>query len=291
MATSMTGFGRGEAKGKMGTVVVETKSLNHRYLEVVYRLPSSLLVLEDKMRDLIQKRCKRGRITVSVSFEKDGELVGLKVDEKRAKQYYQMASQLKKELGLSSDIGLGELLSLPEVVRVETTKEELQELWAQTREALEKAVAQLLQTREEEGKALAIDLLKRVGLLERELGKISKRLPLVIKQYRQRLQGRLEELMNGGALDPGRLEQEIVFFVEGSDITEEVTRIRAHLEALQKAMALKEEVGRRLDFIAQELQREVNTIGQKSRDIEISQSVIQMKGEIERIREQVQNIE
>ena len=287
----MTGFGRGEAKGKMGTVVVETKSLNHRYLEVVYRLPSSLLVLEDKMRDLIQKRCKRGRITVSVSFEKDGELVGLKVDEKRAKQYYQMASQLKKELGLSSDIGLGELLSLPEVVRVETTKEELQELWAQTREALEKAVAQLLQTREEEGKALAIDLLKRVGLLERELGKISKRLPLVIKQYRQRLQGRLEELMNGGALDPGRLEQEIVFFVEGSDITEEVTRIRAHLEALQKAMALKEEVGRRLDFIAQELQREVNTIGQKSRDIEISQSVIQMKGEIERIREQVQNIE
>ena len=215
MATSMTGFGRGEAKGKMGTVVVETKSLNHRYLEVVYRLPSSLLVLEDKMRDLIQKRCKRGRITVSVSFEKDGELVGLKVDEKRAKQYYQMASQLKKELGLSSDIGLGELLSLPEVVRVETTKEELQELWAQTREALEKAVAQLLQTREEEGKALAIDLLKRVGLLERELGKISKRLPLVIKQYRQRLQGRLEELMNGGALDPGRLEQEIVFFVEG----------------------------------------------------------------------------
>ena len=291
MAISMTGFGRGETKGKWGTVVVEIRSLNHRYLEVIQRLPSNLLTLEDKMRDLIQKKCKRGRVTVSIGFEKDGDLIGLKIDEKRVKHYYQIASQLKKELALSSDIGLGELLSLPEVVRVETTKEELQELWSQIREALEKALEGLLKMREEEGGALAADLTKRAGLLEKELGKISKRLPLAIKQYRQRLRSRLEELMDGGTLDPGRLEQEMVFFVENSDITEEVIRIRAHLEALQKTLALREEVGRRLDFIAQELQREVNTIGQKSRDIEISQSVIQMKGEIERIREQVQNIE
>ena len=291
MATSMTGFGRGEAKGKWGTVVVEARSLNHRYLEVIQRLPSNLLTLEDKMRDLVQKKCKRGRITVSISFEKDEELVGLKIDEKRAKHYYQMASQLKKELALSSDIGLGELLSLPEVVRAETTKEELQELWSQIREALEKALEGLLQMREEEGKVLAADLIKRTNLLEKELGKISKRLPLAVKQYRQRLRDRLKELLDGGTLDPGRLEQEVIFFVENSDITEEATRIRAHLEALQKTLAFKEEAGRRLDFIAQELQREVNTVGQKSRDIEISQSVIQMKGEIERIREQVQNIE
>ena len=291
MATSMTGFGRGEARGKWGTVVVEAKSLNHRYLEVIHRLPSTLLALEDKIRDLIQKKCKRGRITLSVTFEKDGELMGLKIDEKRARHYYQMASQLKRDLALAGDLGLGELLSLPEVVRVETTKEELQELWGQVREALEKALEGLLQMREEEGKALAGDLAKRTGLLEKELTKISKRLPGTIKQYRQRLRGRLAELMDGRTLDPGRLEQEVVFFVENSDIAEEVTRIRAHLEAFQKALTLKEEVGRRLDFIAQELQREVNTIGQKSRDIEISQSVIQMKGEIERIREQVQNIE
>ena len=291
MATSMTGFGRGEVKGKWGTVVIEARSLNHRYLEIIQRLPSNLLALEDKMRDLIQKKCKRGRITLSISFEKDGEMVGLKIDEKRAKHYYQIASQLKKELALSSDIGLGELLSLPEVVKVETTREELQELWGQIREALEKALEGLLQMREEEGKALAADLTKRIGLLEKELGKISKRLPLTIKLYQQRLRNRLKELLGGGTLDPGRLEQEVIFFVENSDITEEVTRVRAHLEAFQKTLVLKEEVGRRLDFIAQELQREANTIGQKSRDIEISQSVIQMKGEIERIREQVQNIE
>ena len=287
----MTGFGRGESKGKWGTVVVEARSLNHRYLEVSSRLPSNLLVLEDKIRDLAQKKFKRGRISLSVSVEKDGEFTGLKIDEKRARHYYQMVTRLKEELSLSGDIALGEILSLPEVVKVETSKEELQELWGQIREALEKALEQLTQMREEEGKALTGDLLKRISLLEKELGKISKRLPLSIKQYRQRLQGRLKELMEGGALDAGRLEQEVVFFVENSDITEEVTRVRVHLETFQKTLTLKEEVGRRLDFIAQELQRETNTIGQKSRDIEIAQSVIQMKGEIERIREQVQNLE
>lgn len=291
MATSMTGFGRGESKGRWGTAVVEAQSLNHRYLEIVSRLPTPLTVFDDKIREMIQKRMKRGRITVLVSVDKDGDVGAVRIDEKRARHYCQIVSKLKRELSLSGDLGLGELLALPEVIKTDTTKEELQEVWGQVREALEKALAELIQMREEEGRALTNDLLKRVLALERELGKISKRIPLAVKQYRQRLQARLKELLDGRSLDPGRLEQEVVLYVESSDITEELTRIRTHLESFQKTLALKEEVGRRLDFIAQELQREANTIGQKSRDVEISQSVIQMKGEIERIREQIQNLE
>jgi len=291
MAVSMTGFGRGESRGRWGTVVIEARSVNHRHLEVVSRLPSSLFILEDRIRDLTHKKLKRGRVALSVNFEKDGELGGVRIDEKRARQYYHMIAQLKKELALPGEIAFQDILALPDVVKTDTTKEELQELWGQIREAMEKALEGLLQMREEEGKALTADLSKRIVLLEKETAKISKRIAPAIKQYRQRLQNRVKELMEGGVLDPGRLEQEVVLFVENSDITEELIRIRTHLGSFQKTLALKEEVGRRLDFIAQELQRETNTIGQKSRDIEIAQSVILMKGEIERVREQVQNLE
>ena len=292
MAISMTGFGRGEAKGKWGTIVVEARSLNHRYLEVSSRLPSPLVSLEERIREHVSKKVKRGRITLSVSLDRDGELGGLiRVDEKRAKRYYETLLSLKKELGLEGGIGMEEILSLPDVVKVETTPSELEEIWSQMREALEKATSQLIEMRETEGKALTSDLLRRVALIEKELAKIAKRGPSVLKQYRIRLLERVKELSSAEKMDRDRLEQEVVFFAENSDITEEVTRMKSHLETFEKALSAKEEVGRKLDFIAQELQREANTIGQKSRDFEISQSVIQMKGEIERAREQVQNVE
>ncbi len=143
MAISMTGFGRGEAKGKWGAVVIEARSLNHRYLEVSSRFPSSLQSLEDRVRDLLSKKIRRGRVTLSISFEKDGELGGLaRVDEKKAKRYYEILSSLKKDLGLKGEVELGDLLSLPDVVRVETNSSEIEEIWSQVREALEKAVSQ-----------------------------------------------------------------------------------------------------------------------------------------------------
>ena len=291
MAASMTGFGRGEAKGKWGTVVIEARSLNHRYLEVSSRLPSSLVSLEDRIREAVSKKLKRGRITLSISFEKDGEFGELaRIDPKQAKRYYDVLSSLKKELNLEGEIGIGDLLSLPDVVKVETVKEDMQEIWSQIREALEKATDELIEMRDVEGKALTNDLVRRAAFIEKEVAKIAKRAPVALKQYRARLLERIKELTGSEKVDRDRLEQEVVFFAENSDITEEVTRIHAHLEAFQKALSMKEEVGRKLDFIAQELQREINTIGQKSRDFEISQSVIQIKGEIERIREQIQNV-
>jgi len=287
----MTGFGRGEAKGKWGTVVVEARSLNHRYLEVSSRLPSSLLSLEDRIRETVSKKLKRGRITLSVSFERDGAFGDLAhIDERHAKRYYEILVSLKKELNLHGEIGIGDLLSLPDVVKADTAKEEIQEIWSQIREALEKATDQLIEMRETEGKALTNDLLRRATLIEKELTRIAKRAPIVLKQYRTRLLERIKEMTGSEKVDRDRLEQEVVFFAENSDITEEVTRMHSHLEALQKTLSMKEEAGRKLDFIAQELQREINTIGQKSHDLEISQSVIQIKGEIERIREQIQNI-
>lgn len=291
MALSMTGFGRGEAKGKWGTVVVEARSLNHRYLEISSRLPSSLLSLEDRIREAVSKKLKRGRVTLAVSFERDGEVGDLaRINQKHVKRYYNILLSLKDELGLQGDIAIGDLLSLPDVVKVDTPKEELPELWSQIREALEKATNQLIEMREVEGKALTNDLLRRGALIEKELARINKRGPSVLKQYRARLLSRIKELTGSGTVDRRRLEQEVVFFAENSDITEEVTRMKAHLESFQKTLSLKEEVGRKLDFIAQELQREINTVGQKSRDLEISQSVVLVKGEIERIREQIQNI-
>ena len=291
MAISMTGFGRGEAKGKWGTVVIEARSLNHRYLEVSARLPSSLLSLEDRIREAVSKRLKRGRIMLSISFERDGGYDGIvRIDEKHVKHYYETLVSLKKELNLEGGITIGDLLSLPDTVRVDTTKEEIQEIWSQVQEALERATDQLVEMRESEGKVLTQDLLRRASLIEKETAKIAKRAPVVLKQYRVRLLNRVKELAGSEKVDRNRLEQEVVFFAENSDITEEITRIRAHLKSLQKALSMKEEVGRKLDFIAQELQREINTVGQKSHDVEISQSVIQIKGEIERIREQIQNV-
>ena len=287
----MTGFGRGEAKGKWGTVVVEARSLNHRYLEVSSRMPASLVSLEDRIREAVSKKLKRGRVTLSVSFEKNGEFGELaRIDAKHAKRYHEILTSLKKELNLQGEVGIGDLLSLPDVVKVETAREEIQEIWSQVREALEKATDQLVEMREVEGKALTNDLSRRAVFIEKEVAKIAKRSPVVLRQYRARLSERIKELTTSGKVDRERLEQEVVFFAENSDITEEVTRIHSHLEAFQKALSMKEEVGRKLDFIAQELQREINTIGQKSRDFEISQSVIQIKGEIERIREQIQNV-
>ncbi|MBI4436732.1 MAG: YicC family protein [Candidatus Omnitrophica bacterium] len=292
MAVSMTGFGRGEAKGKWGTIVIEARSLNHRYLEVSSRLPLVLVSLEERIREHVSKKVKRGRITLSVSLDRDGELGGLiRVDEKRARRYYEVLLSLKKELDMGGEIRMEEILSLPDVVKAETTPSELEEIWSQMREALEKAMNQLVEMREAEGKVLTNDLLRRVALVEKELAKIAKRGPSALKHYRTRLLERVKELTSAEKVDRDRLEQEIVFFAENSDITEEVTRTKSHLETFQKALSMKEEVGRKLDFIAQELQREANTIGQKSRDFEISQSVIQMKGEIERMREQVQNVE
>ncbi len=287
----MTGFGRGESKGKWGTVVVEARSLNHRFLEVMSRLPAHFSILEDRVRDAVSKKLKRGRITLTVSFERDGEFTSLaRIDEKHIKHYYETLLSLKKELNLSGPIEMRDLLALPDIVRMDATKEEIQEIWSQIREALDKATDQLVEMRESEGRALTQDLLRRVSLVEKELAKINRRSPAVLKQYRSRLLGRIKELIGSEKMDRERLEQEVVFFAENSDITEELTRLKVHLEAFQKALSLKEGVGRKLDFIAQELQREINTIGQKSRDLEISQSVVQVKGEIERIREQIQNV-
>ncbi len=287
----MTGFGRGEAKGRWGAVVIEARSLNHRYLEVSSRLPASLVSLEDKIRETVSKKLKRGRITLSISFEKDGEFGELaRIDEKHAKRYYDVLASLKKELNLGGEIGIGDLLALPDVVKMETARGEIQEVWSQIREALEAATDQLVEMREVEGKTLTNDLLRRTSFIEKEVTKIAKRTPVVLKQYRIRLLERIKELTSSEKVDRDRLEQEVVFFAENSDIAEEVTRIHSHLDSFQKALSMKEDVGRKLDFIAQELQREINTIGQKSHDFEISQSVIQVKGEIERIREQIQNI-
>ena len=291
MATSMTGFGRGEAKGKWGSVVIDARSLNHRYLEVSSRLPGNLASLEDRIRETISKKLKRGRITLSISFGKDGAFEELaRIDAKHAKRYYETLDSLRRELNLQGEIGIGDLLSLPDVVKVETPKEDLQEIWSQIREALEKATDQLIEMRDVEGKALTSDLSRRTTFIEKEVAKIAKRSPVVLKQYRVRLLERIKDLLGSEKVERDRLEQEVVFFAENSDIAEEVTRMRSHLEAFQKALSIKEDVGRKLDFIAQELQREINTIGQKSRDFEISQSVIQIKGEIERIREQIQNV-
>ncbi|MFH1857739.1 MAG: YicC/YloC family endoribonuclease [Candidatus Omnitrophota bacterium] len=291
MATSMTGFGRGESKGKWGTIVVEARSLNHRYLELTCRLPSNLVSLEDRLREALSKKLKRGRLILTVTLEKDGGAASLvRIDEKQARRCYENLATLKKELNLQGEVTVSDLLLFPDVVRADTTKEGIQEIWLQLREALEKAVDQLVEMRESEGKTLTQDLLHRVGLIEKETARITKRAPAVLKQYRARLASRVKELAGSEKLNRDRLEQEVVFFAENSDITEELTRMQAHLKSLQKALAVKEEVGRKLDFIAQELQREVNTVGQKSHDVEISQSVVLIKGEIERIREQIQNV-
>ena len=293
MIRSMTGFGRGEAAVARGSLQIEMRTLNHRFFEISSRLPENFMVFEDKIRAEIAKKIKRGKVNLSMTYENPRKSSPkLIIDTKLARKYQDLLLSLKRSLKVKDDIRLSQIISFPNVITVEEAPKDDTKLWPDVKAALDRALASLVKMREAEGKDLADDILKRKKTILKDIILIERRAKLSFKEYRVQLLKKIKELSSGKInLDKGRVELEVALFAKNSDISEELTRIKAHLGSFEDALKRETEVGRKLDFITQELHREINTVGQKTNDYKISQLAIAIKGEIEKIREQVQNIE
>jgi uncharacterized protein (TIGR00255 family) len=292
MARSMTGFGAGDTVTAAGRYAVEVRSVNHRFCEVLVRMPRDLATIEDRVRSLVQGRVLRGRVEVAIIREDHGKrLRTVKTDLDLATAYVSALNDLKQALSLSGTLGLSDLIALPDLIRIEEPKEDLEASWPAIAAGVGVALDRLIAMRETEGARLAADMLERVERLQEQIRAIEARVPQVVQDYHTRLSRRVAELTGGAPVDPGRLAAEVALFADRCDITEEVTRFRSHLAQFQTTLASGGAVGRTLEFIIQELGREANTIGSKASDVEITKRVIAVKGELESLREQVQNIE
>jgi uncharacterized protein (TIGR00255 family) len=288
----MTGFGKAESILPKGRIIVEIKTVNHKFLDVSLRLPAGMSIFEDKVKDVLQKGIRRGKVNINIAYEgallKEGRVV---IDRKTAKRYYDELSKLEKLLKLKDGIKVRDLAALPGVVNYEIEEAKIAALWPKVKAALDKAISRLDKDREKEGGALFLDLSSRAKRIKSLLGTIRSRAHLNIEEYRRKFAERVGDLTGGRTIDIGRLEMEVAIFAKNSDISEEITRLDNHLNNFLKTISEPGEVGKKIDFIAQELHRETNTIGSKASDFKISKSVIEIKGEIEKIREQAKNLE
>lgn len=292
MITSMTGFGKGEAKFKNRWITVEIKTLNHKFFDAGMKLPNSAVAFEDKIKEILQKKVKRGKVNLNMVYDGCASKGGkVSIDSACAKSYCNELRALGKSLGLEDNITAKDIMLLPGVVSYEPAAEHLSEIWPKIKIAVDKAVAMLVSNRNKEGKAIYIDLKKRAGKIAKLLSVVKSRAHLNIGEYREKFTDRVRDLTGGRQIDMGRLEMEVAIFAKNSDISEEITRLDNHLVHFNQTISGSGEVGKKIDFIAQELHREINTIGSKASDFKIAKNVIDIKGEIEKIREQAKNLE
>lgn len=289
MAKSMTGYGRGKSLNEPGWEV-EIRTVNHRFLDIYVRLPKPWLYLEEKIRGFIKERISRGRVDVYIGYSSFNLEREIKTDDKAIEALYKKLLELKEKIGFEGPISLQLLSLLPDIFRVEKNVED-EELWLSLKPVLEEAVLNLNYMREEEGKNLLADISKRLNSINQKLEIIRSRREINLKEYKSRLEKRISEILEKEILDNERLEMEVAYFAERSDINEELVRIESHIIQFTNLFDSDEPVGKKMDFIAQEMFREINTIAAKSADYEISKQVIDIKSELEKIREQVQNLE
>ena len=295
MIRSMTGYGRAEAVLGGRKYVVEIKSLNHRYLELSLRIPANLLPLEMEIKKKINEHLIRGKIDITIRRETYSGIEGsrlLEVNLPLVKNYYDLLIQLKDLFNLKEDITLDMMAGLKDVfIPLETLEDEITVLWEGLAGVLSNAIAALIDMRQKEGEVLGQDLKARLYLINEHLDEINARAPQIVLEYQKRLVARIRELMDGMVIDESRLSQEVAIMAEKSDITEEIVRFRSHIKQFLEMLKSPEAIGRKVDFLIQEMNREVNTIGSKSNDAEISCHVIEIKSELAKLREQVQNLE
>ncbi len=295
MIRSMTGYGRAETILGGRKYVVEIKSLNHRYLELSLRIPANLLPLEMEIKKKINEQLIRGKIDVTIRRETYSGIEGtrlLEVNLPLVKNYYDLLIQLKDLFNLKEDITLDMMAGLKDVfIPLETLEDEITVLWEGLAGVLSNAMAALIDMRQKEGEVLGQDLKARLYLINEHLDEIDARAPQIVLEYQKRLVARIRELMDGMVIDESRLSQEVAIMAEKSDITEEIVRFRSHIKQFFEMLKSPEAMGRKVDFLIQEMNREVNTIGSKSNDAEVSCHVIEIKSELAKLREQVQNLE
>jgi uncharacterized protein (TIGR00255 family) len=289
---SMTAFGRGEAEGDGYRFTVEVRSVNHRFCDVQVKLPRRYSQFEEEIRKRAAASFSRGRIEVGVTADEALEKAEhLTVDVELARTYARLLRDLQKDLGLGADLRLEALLTFRDIFIIGEDEESRGRSWRVLSGALDGAIAECVRMRTEEGANIAADFSKRLQRLEKLAGEIEARAPLVVQEARDRLAERIQALLGEVPVDEGRLAQETALFADRSDITEEVVRLRSHVRQFRDQLDSVGPRGRQLEFLLQEMNREINTIGSKANDLAISRQVIEAKTELERMREQVQNIE
>jgi uncharacterized protein (TIGR00255 family) len=292
MIASMTGFGRGEAHKGGITISVELRTVNNRFLEVATRLPRSLSLRENDVKELIRRRISRGKVNVIANVEKEGNgSAGLELNSSAARAYYKLLVQLRKTLKLKETVKLEHVLQFSEIFEQKEIGGTDEKEWVVLQESLETALAALAEMRRAEGGELERDFRVRIGMLDERLAQIERLSAQQVPAERMRLRERVAQLVEKTTVDEGRLELEIALLADRLDVTEECVRFRSHNKFFLEALALPEPAGRKLNFLIQEMNREANTIGSKSSATEISHLVVSMKEELEKIREQIQNIE
>ncbi|MEW6433829.1 MAG: YicC/YloC family endoribonuclease [Myxococcota bacterium] len=292
MLRSMTGFGSGQATQAGESISVELKSVNHKFCEVKVRLPRELAALEVNVQKTVKDRVVRGAVEVTVRRAgRTGTGLVPQADVGLAKEYRRAWSELASALGVPDEVRLRDIALLPNVIRVEEAQVNLDDATRALDQALAAALDGLGAMRTKEGESLEADLAARIALVSSTVTELVGLAPKAVEEHRARLAERLAELARGVTVDPQRLAQEVAIFAERTDVAEEMTRLRSHIAQFEALLAAKEPVGRKMDFLVQEMHREVNTTGAKSQHPEISARVVALKAELERIREQVQNVE
>lgn len=288
---SMTAFGRGEAGGDRRWTV-ELRSVNHRFCDVRVKMPREYAILEDRVKKEVAAVFSRGHIEVMVSLSGGRQQSGqARVNLELAAQYLACLGQLRQSFSLEGKPSLAMLAALPDVIRAEEAEENLDAVWGEIREAVVGALAACLRMRADEGQTLKTDLLARLAGFESTVDLIAEAIPGLVAKRGATLKERLAALLDGIDLDPVRLAQEVAIMADRYDITEELVRLRSHIQQFKAFMDLAEPIGRRLDFLLQEFLREINTMASKINDTEITHKAVELKNEVEKIREQAQNLE
>lgn len=292
MIKSMTGFGRAEAVTKEWKITVELKSVNHRYLDLNIKMPRKLSLFEGQIRNLMKTYMQRGKVDVFITYEDyTAGSVALKYNRGLASEYMNYLKEMEEEFHLKNDITAAMLSRYPEVLTMEEQPVNEEELWSRMEGPLNEACRKFAEAREREGENLKKDLLLKLEGLDQMVSKVEERSPMVIQAYREKLEAKVHELLEDSQIDDSRIAAEVVLFSDKICNDEETVRLHSHIRGMKNILTEKEGIGRKLDFMAQEMNREANTILSKSNDLEVSDIAIDLKTEIEKIREQIQNIE
>ena len=294
MVKSMTGFGRAEISNDRHKMLVEMKAVNHRYLDFSIKLPRRLNLFESRIRNVIKEYAERGKLDIYVSYENFiGGEGSLTYHADLAGLYMHYLEQMSREFGIENRVTTMDLARLPEVLSMEQEEEEEEELWQLLEQALRSAAEHFVEQRSREGEQLRTDLLQKLSGMEEDVAQIEAHSPEVVQNYRVKLEDKIRELLDSANVDEARLMMEVALFADKICVDEETVRLRSHISGMRSALEAEsgQSVGRKLDFIAQEMNREANTILSKCNNMDISGIAIRLKTEIEKIREQVQNIE
>ena len=293
MIRSMTSFGRSSSEeGQKRVFTVEMKSVNSRYLDVNIRMPKTLISLEEEIRKMISNSLNRGKVDVFINLKNYNDGSGIpKVDINLAQGYLECLKEIEEKLGVKNDISVMQIARFPEVITVVEEEDKIEEVWQELKPLINDSLNMMIGMREVEGNKLKEDILFKISAIEELVSKVEEFADTIPKAFKVKLDERVKELLGNVDIDESRIAMEVCMLADKATVDEEIIRLRSHINQVRETLNLKEPVGRKLDFIVQEMNRETNTIGSKSSDIQMTNIVIDIKNILEKIREQVQNIE